>query len=455
MKKILIVEDERNLRQSIAELLEAESFAGVQAADGREALEILREESGGADFDAVLLDLKMPRLDGLELLKILREEKLTNAPIIVLSAFGDSSRMIEAMRLGAFDYVTKPLDANEFLQIINRAATQENAALPNSKRAETTNAAEGEIIGTSRAMREIFKQIGKLAATNATVLITGESGTGKELVARQIHRFSARSQKTFVAVNCAALPENLIESELFGHERGAFTGADKQKKGRFEIADGGTLFLDEIGELPPSAQVKLLRALQERRFERVGGVETINVDVRLLAATNRDLRREIENKNFREDLFYRLAVVELRLPALRERLSDVPALAEYFLEKATTKNNLPDKFLSEATVRRLLSYDFPGNVRELENIIERAAVVANSDFISPENLFPHEPPAASKNADQLYNLPFHEAVAALERELIVRALRAADGNRTEAAKLLKINRRLLYSKIEEHRIENF
>jgi two-component system, NtrC family, response regulator AtoC len=315
------------------------------------------------------------------------------------------------------------------------------------------SADDNEIIGNSRAMRDIFKQIGKLSATDATVLITGESGTGKELAARSIHTHSARAKKPFIAVNCGALPENLIESELFGYERGAFTGAERQKKGRFELAHTGTLFLDEVGELTLNAQVKLLRALQERRFERVGGTETISTDVRVIAATNRDLRREIEAKMFREDLFYRLSVVELRLPALRERLVDVPVLAEYFLEKTIAKHKLSNKFLTDSALRALLTYEFPGNVRELENIIERAAITSNSEAILPENLLPNNEAATEKiPPNDFFKLPFHEAVAALERDLIVRALRETDGNRSEAAKRLGINRRLLYSKIEEHKI---
>jgi len=284
-------------------------------------------------------------------------------------------------------------------------------------------------------------------------LITGESGTGKELAARSIHTHSARAKKPFVAVNCGALPENLIESELFGYERGAFTGAERQKKGRFELAHTGTLFLDEVGELTLNAQVKLLRALQERRFERVGGTETIAVDVRVIAATNQDLRREIEAKNFREDLFYRLSVIELRLPALRERLADVPVLAEYFLEKTMAKHKLSNKFLTDSALRSLLTYNFPGNVRELENIIERAAISANGEAITPENLLPNTEKTSEKGIqNDFYKLPFHESVAALERDLIIRALRETDGNRSEAAKRLGINRRLLYSKIEEHKI---
>ena len=305
-------------------------------------------------------------------------------------------------------------------------------------------------------MRDIFKRIGRIAATDATLLITGESGTGKELVARAVHRHSARSGRPFVAVNCGALPENLVEAELFGHERGAFTGADRQKKGRFELAHTGTLFLDEVGELSLAAQVKLLRAVEVRRFERIGGTESIGVDVRVIAATNRDLKEEVEEKRFREDLFYRLNVIEMRLPPLRERLADVPQLAESFLERATSRHELKTKFFSAAALSELLAYDFPGNVRELENMVERAAVTSGGEIILPQHLFGGDRAAATVTSQdsesKLLELPFHEAVAALERELVRRALVAAGGNRAEAARLLGINRRLLYSKMEEHRL---
>lgn len=304
-------------------------------------------------------------------------------------------------------------------------------------------------------MREIFKQIGRLSATDATVLIGGESGTGKELVANAIHNHSARSPQPFVAVNCGALPENLIEAELFGYERGAFTGAERQKKGRFELADTGTLFLDEVAELTPGAQVKLLRALQERRFERVGGTETVSVDVRVIAASNQDLKQAVNEKRFREDLYYRLGVIEIRLPPLRARPGDVPLLADYFLERNASRHGITVKALSDEAVRALLSYDFPGNVRELENMIERAVVSAGPavEVLTSRHLF--DDLAQSLNQDGEMNrsflaLPFKEAIASLERELIRRALEASGGNRAEAARRLGINRRLLYSKLEEH-----
>jgi two-component system response regulator AtoC len=463
--QVLIVDDETNLRESLAELVESEGFSASQAANGEEAVRMLR--AAASVVDVVFLDVRMPKLDGLGVLRLIREEKLTDAPVVVISAFGDSSKMIEAMRLGAYDFITKPLDLDETLIVLRRAVEQRRlnreAEALRQKDSAQRDAQERalpeqkvEMLGVSRAMRDIFKQIGRIAATDATLLITGESGTGKELVARAVHQHSARSRAPFVAVNCGALPENLVEAELFGHERGAFTGAERRKKGRFELAHTGTLFLDEIGELSLAAQVKLLRAVETRRFERVGGTESISVDVRVVCATNRDLKHEVEEKRFREDLFYRLNVIELRLPPLRERLADVPQLAESFLERAASRHSLRAKTLSPTALRELLAYSWPGNVRELENMIERAAITSNGEVILPEHLFgaerAPETSAAQHDDSKLFELPFHTAVAALERELIRRALEVAGGNRAEAARLLGINRRLLYSKMEEHQI---
>jgi two-component system response regulator AtoC len=465
LPQALVVDDEINLRESLAELIAGEGFRVMQAANGEEAVASLR--SGIMEPDVVFLDVRMPKMNGLEVLRLIQDEKLTTAPVIVLSAFGDSSNMIEAMRLGAYDYLTKPLDLNEIVTTLQRAAEQRRSSRAAELARPPVGGADGtatepngfEMLGTSRVMRDVFKQIGRLAATDATVLIGGESGTGKELVAHAVHDHSARSSKPFIAVNCGALPENLIEAELFGHERGAFTGAERQKKGRFELAHTGTLFLDEVGELTPGAQVKLLRALQERRFERVGGTETVSVDVRVIAASNQDLKQAVAEKLFREDLYYRLSVIEIRLPPLRARRGDVPQLAEHFLERAATRQSQSGKVLSDEALRSLLAYDFPGNVRELENLIERAVVTAGTavEVLSPAHLFGDGAPALGNDAGNnqtFLDLPFKEAIAALERELIQRALEASDGNRAEAARRLGINRRLLYSKLEEHDIRS-
>lgn len=465
-EQAFVIDDETNLRESLAELIAGEGFRVAQAGDGREAIESLR--SGAVTPDVVFLDVRMPRMDGLEVLREIQNERLTTAPVIVISAYGDSSKMIEAMRLGAYDYITKPLDADEIVATLHRAAEQRRLSLAaeaarplRDSEAEESEEPESvpEMLGTSRVMREIFKQIGRLAATDATVLIGGDSGTGKELVARAIHNHSPRSGKPFIAVNCGALPENLIEAELFGHERGAFTGAERQKKGRFELAHKGTLFLDEVGELTPAAQVKLLRALQDRRFERVGGTETVTVDVRVIAATNQDLKNAIAEKRFREDLYYRLGVIEIRLPALHARLGDVPQLADHFLEQASLRHNLPPKVLSAEAIRSLLAYSFPGNVRELENMIERAVVTAGAavEVLTPAHFFGEGADAIEPKTrtDQTFlGLPFKDAISALERELILRALEASGGNRAEAARRLGINRRLLYSKLDEYGIRS-
>ena len=455
-EKILVVDDEKNLRETLVELFESENFVVSSAADGAEALLKIRAEN----FACVFLDIKMPRMDGLQLLKKLGEENLLQTPIVVVSAFSDSEKTIEAMRLGAFDYLTKPLDIEEILDALKRAVAQSKQNSQTQNRAEKSAKSAGEnisIIGSSRAMRDVFKQIGRVSATDATVLITGESGTGKELAARAIHEFSRRKNAPFVAVNCGAIPENLVESELFGYEKGAFTGASNQKKGKFEAANGGTIFLDEIGEMPLPAQVKMLRVLQERKIERVGGTTLIPVDVRILAATNRDLQTEIAEKTFREDLFYRLNVVLINLPPLRSRLADVPQLAEFFLERSIKKYKLPNKFLTDAAMKTLISREFSGNVRELENIIERAAVTSGmANAITPENLSEEYKTAeiSAQNFSDLLNLPFKEAVGNLEKLLIEKALRESEGNRTEAARKLGINRRLLYDKIKEYKIKD-
>ena len=307
--KILIVDDEKNLRESLAEAVEAEGFHAEQAADGAEALRKIGEE----EFACILLDLRMPRVDGLRVLAMIREGELTDAPVIVISAFGESERTIEAMRLGAFDFLVKPPDIEEITRVLRRAVRQSEANRQRRRREKSSATADDRaprLIGTSQRMREVFKQIGRVAATDATVLITGESGTGKEMIARAIHAHSARADQPFVAVNCGALPETLIEAELFGHERGAFTGAVTTRRGRFEAAQGGTLFLDEIGEMPPSAQVRLLRVFQERKIERIGSTTPIAVGVRVIAATHCNLRAETEAGRFREDLFYRLNVLD-------------------------------------------------------------------------------------------------------------------------------------------------
>src|SRR5579864_814529 len=423
MKTILIADDEANLRRTLAEILCAQGYTILEAADGNEALEILYKSTP----DLVFTDWKMPSAGGEEVLRYMREDRrLASVPVIVITAFGSSHTTIEALRLGAYDFVTKPFDLDEISLTANRAlehySLSAEVAQLRAQVGRNGGGASGRLIGSSRPMLDVFKTIGTVAETDATVLICGESGTGKELVAEAIHNYSHRKGKPFTVVNCAALPETLLESELFGHERGAFTGAVARKAGRFEIAEGGTVFLDEIGELSPALQAKLLRVIQDRSFERVGSSETIEGNFRVIAATNRDLEVCVQEKLFREDLFYRLNVVRISVPALRERRSDIVLLAEHFLRVYSEKNNVPAVGFSEEAILMLQTHSYPGNVRELENMIERAVLMARGRVILPSH-FPlngaseaHGEPNSLQA--ELLSLPFHKAVAELEKALI-------------------------------------
>jgi DNA-binding NtrC family response regulator len=448
---VLVAEDEPQARESLRQLLTDEGY-GVECVDnGVDALRVL---SAGA-VEAALLDIRMPGKDGLAVLRELRE--LDDAPaVLVMTAFGTSSFAIEAMALGAFDYLTKPLNFDELLIQLERAIENRRRIreLEGFRREET--AAMGvDIIGNSPPMQELYKLIGQVSAADSTVLIRGESGTGKELVARAIHRHSARSPRRLVTVNCASIPETLLEAELFGHERGAFTGATQRRVGKFEYAEGGAIFLDEIGELAAPLQAKLLRVLQDRVIERLGANISIALDVRVIAATNCDLEAAVSKGKFREDLYYRLNVVTLRTPPLRERQADIPELAAFLLKRCAARLKLPEPRLSGTALDALSQADWPGNVRELEHALERALILSHGGFITAENF------EGGRGADHSGNpfdqLPledgYHSAVSALERRLIERALNAAAGNKTRAADLLKINRRLLYDKLKEFGIE--
>jgi two-component system, NtrC family, response regulator AtoC len=451
-KNILIIDDEVNLRKTLATILRGRGYSVTEAGDGAEALSLL----GDIRPDLIFTDWKMPELGGEEVLRYMRKHaSLSSVPVIVITAFGSSHSAIEAVRLGAYDFIAKPFDLQEISltaeralahSALNREVTELRAQVERS-----SPLGNGRIIGASAPMVDVFKTIGRVADTDSTVLICGESGTGKELVAQAIHCYSGRRDRAFVAVNCAALPETLLESELFGHERGAFTGAVSRRAGRFEMAEGGTIFLDEIAEISPALQSKLLRVLQERTFERLGGTETITGTFRVIAATNRDLEASVREKLFREDLFYRLNVVRIPVPALRERRADIVLLAEHFLRVYSEKNSLAAVGFSDDAILVLQTYPYPGNVRELENMIERAVLMARGRIILPAHLPTRndDAPASAASAD-LLQLPFHKAVAELERRLIENALRGADGNKTEAADRLEINRRLLYDKMEEH-----
>jgi DNA-binding NtrC family response regulator len=455
---ILIVDDETNLRRTLAEILCKRGYKTLEAADGAEAVQLLCDVIPAL----ILLDWKMPKLGGEEFLRHIRTDpRLAAIPVIVITAFGSSHSAIEAVRLGAYDFVTKPFDLEEIALTAKRALAhsslnRELTELRAQVAGGSSAVGAGRLIGSSSPMMDVFKMIGKVAETDSTVLICGESGTGKELVAEAIHNYSQRKGKPFVVVNCAAIPENLLESELFGHEKGSFTGAIVRKAGRFEVADGGTIFLDEIAELPPNLQAKLLRVLQEHTFERVGSTEAIHGEFRVLAATNRDIEACVREQLFREDLLYRLNVVRITVPPLRERRSDIALLAEQFLRVYSEKNGFPAVGFSDDAILMLQTYSFPGNVRELENMVERAVLMARGRVVMPSH-FPVNAGGSRGNDSngnglELLSLPFHKALAELERHLIEKALRESKGNKTEAANRLQINRRLLYNKIEEHKI---
>jgi len=457
-RTILIIDDEVNLRKTLAEILRGKGYEILEAGDGAEAIDLLARETP----DLIFTDWRMPKMGGEEVLRHVRnDQRLAAIPVIVITAFGSSHNAIEAVRLGAYDFVMKPFDLEEISLTVERALAHSSlnreVADLRARIERQHTLGTGRLIGSSSRMLDTFKMIGKVAETDTTVLICGESGTGKELVAEAIHNYSRRKDKAFVVVNCAALPENLLESELFGYERGAFTGATARKIGRFEMAEGGTIFLDEIGEMSQNLQAKLLRVLQVHSFERLGGTESIVGDFRVLAATNRDLDAAVREKLFREDLFYRLNVVRITVPPLRERRADIVPLAEHFLRLYSEGNDLPAIGFSEEAILMLQTYAFPGNVRELENMVERAVLMARGRVIMPSHFpqvaAPHWGSNGGKIETDLLALPFHTAVGELEKRLIESALQLASGNKTEAANRLQINRRLLYQKMAEHQIK--
>jgi DNA-binding NtrC family response regulator len=441
MPTVLIVDDDAALRESLAETLADLGHRAEQAADGAAALRRVAE--GG--IDAVLLDLRMPGLDGMEVLRRLRARP-DAPPVAVLTAVPTSANTIEAMRLGAVDHLAKPIGRDDLAALLARM-------FPAAAPAPTVSApaAEDDIIGGSAAMREVQKAIGMLADSDATVLLTGETGTGKEVVARAIHRHGRRAARPFVAINCAAIPGELLESQLFGHVRGAFTGAIADRAGSFREADGGTLFLDEIGDMDLGLQAKLLRVLQDRVVTPLGG-RPVPVDVRIIAATHRDLERAVKEGRFREDLYWRLGVVPLALPPLRERLADIVPLAEHFLARAAAGS--APKRLSATAAARLLAHSWPGNVRELRNAMERVAVLARRPVIGPDDLdFLQSPADAAGAVTDWLEGELPAAIARLEAAMIRRALAAAQGNRAEAARRLGIHRQLLYEKLRRYGIE--
>ena len=485
-RAILVVDDDRDMLSLLDDLLTSEGYKVVKAKSGAEALAAISKSRP----DLVMIDVLLPDEDGLTLLTQMKREH-PELEVIVMTAFGGSSSAIKAMRAGAYDYVTKPFETDDLLATLSRVFEKADMAKEVSAlRLELgkQSAQRERIVGSSRPMLEIYKLIGKVAGSDASVLVSGESGTGKELVAEAIHRASPRNPHPLIKVSCAALPETLLETELFGHEKGSFTGAMTMRKGRFEIADKGTIFLDEIGEMTLGTQTKLLRILQEHEFERIGSNTPIKVDIRVIAATNRDLAEEVDRNRFREDLYYRLNVIHIHMPPLRDRKEDIPALVEHFLAKYRWSADAIPTTITEEALERLVAYDWPGNVRELENAIERAVVLSRGQPITVDQLpFDSQKaprgngrkPAASrageaedagdglepvaaggKRTDANDNGaatdngegtgPLKKRVSALERRLILEALERAGGNRTRAAEELGIYRRLLYAKMREY-----
>ncbi|MBN9118101.1 MAG: sigma-54-dependent Fis family transcriptional regulator [Planctomycetes bacterium] len=453
---ILVADDDPATRSNLALLLRSEGYRVVEAADGDAAAEALADTV----VAAALLDLKMPRRDGLAVLRA-HADRLEEVPVVVVTAYGGSTAAIEAMKLGAYDYLTKPFDLDEVLFTLRRALTQRSLvaqvqALSVEPLRDDPAPDEDELVGRSPAMVAVFKAVGLVAPADEPVLVLGESGTGKELVANAIHRNSHRAAGPFVKVNCAALSPTLLESELFGHEKGAFTGAVARRRGRFEQAQGGTLFLDEVGELGIDLQAKLLRVLQSGTFERVGGEETLSADVRVVAATNRDLKTRVAAGEFREDLYYRLDVVAVTLPPLRERRDDVPLLAEYIVKQLSRKHGWPGLALSPEAATALSRRDWPGNVRELRNALARAAILARGRVVRAEHLAGDghaAVPVHPAHAPSGNPLDLRTAVAETERRVIRQALEQAGGNRTRAAALLGISRRQLFDKIRAHGLD--
>ncbi len=454
---ILIVDDEAQNREYLSEILSEEGYTVSNAVNGRDAVSRLTQET----FHVVLTDLQMPELDGLGVIQHLVDNKL-NTIGILYTGYGSVKTAVDAMKLGAFDYITKPFKADEIKVVVKKALDhlalqEENIYLKQQLKAKYKFE---NIVGTSDKMQKIFSLIDKVASTDSTVLILGESGTGKELVARALHFNSTRSANPFVPVNCGAIPEELLESELFGHEKGAFTGAFRARIGRFELASSGSIFLDEVSEMSPNLQVKLLRVIQEREFERVGGVKSIRADVRIIAATNRDLEEEVAQGRFREDLYYRLNVIPLHLPPLRDRIEDIPLLTKHFLDKYRTGKSPKKVDFGKKAMSALMRYRWPGNVRELENLVERMVVLCDAPVIEaedlPEKILAGAMPATS--TVPLIDLPeagidLSTAVNDFERNIIIQALNKSNWVKNRAAKLLHVNRTTLVEKIKKQKLE--
>jgi two-component system response regulator HydG len=448
MANILVVDDDSDTRDALKVILQREGYTAHTAASGEEALDRLQNQN----VDMLLCDVKMPNMDGLE---VLRQVKAAESSLVVVMMSGhhDVAAAVDAMKQGAFDYLLKPLSKDEVLRTVQkalsvRALLVENLVLRHQVR---DHMARAEVIGSSPAWRRVCELVQQVAPSQATVLLTGESGTGKELISGLLHRLSPRAERPFIVLNAAALPATLLEAELFGYEKGAFTGAIQRKLGHFELANGGTLFLDEIGDMPPEVQVKLLRVLQDGTLQRLGGTRTLQVDVRVVAATNKNLMEEVAAQRFRHDLYYRLNVISIRLPPLRERRQDIPLLAAHFLRKYARENSKPVTGIQQDALQRLQAYAWPGNVRELENIMERAVVLTQGSTITLADLNLDELPAPALIAtEDHFMLPVNATMAQVERETIAQALRRNDGNRQAAARQLAIGVSTLYRKLKEY-----
>ena len=452
-ESILLVEDEANARKGLTQFLQGLNYDVMTAANGKEALDLFKKESP----DLVISDIRMPEMDGIALLESIKAEAPA-AKVILLTAYGSVEDAVKAMKKGAFYYLTKPINLEELEFLVKKAFSshqleEENRELKQELFRERYD--QGQLIAQSQKMKELLKTVDKIAASNASVLIEGESGTGKELIARRIHELSPRKHHPFIAVHCAALTETLLSSELFGHEKGAFTGAIERKKGRFERAHEGSLFLDEIGEISKDMQVKLLRVLQEGEFERVGGTKTIKVDVRLIAATNKTLLTEVQQQKFREDLYYRINVIYLKVPPLRERKEDIAPLMNTFLQQYAALNAKKIRGIDKNALDVLVRYDWPGNIRELKNIVERMVVLSSGDELTldqiPEDIRQGNPLASGTNE----NVSLHHGITKIadaEKELIRNALVETKGNKSNAAEKLGISRRTLYRKLEEYKL---
>jgi two-component system response regulator HydG len=454
-KNILLVDDHKPFRDSLAKILGGEGFRVFPASDGEEALDILRKEF----IHLVLTDLKMPKMDGTELLKVAKTIR-PDIEVLLITGYGTVDTAVTAMKDGAFDYIEKPFKPREILKLVRKAVEKQSLVLENRKLQERIKDFQKveKIVGRSPAMKKVLEIVAQVAPSSATVLIQGESGTGKEVIAQAIHDLSPRANKPFIKVSCAALPETLLEAELFGYERGAFTGAIARKEGRFELANGGTLFLDEIGEVSPTVQVKLLRVLQVGEFERLGGTKTIRADVRIVAASNMNLLEAVERKAFREDLYSRLNVITLTLPPLREREGDIPLLAHHFLEIFTKKNNKDVKGFTQEALEVMLQYSWPRNVRQMENAIERAVVLTKGEMINPGDLPPEilkavEPktPKAVLMDEKTISISLGTPMETIEKRVIEETLRYSRGDKNLASKILGISARTIYRKIEEEK----